>query len=60
MTTKETVLEILQKLPDDATIEDMMEELYVFQQIELGLKQMEDGDVVSHEEAKRRLAKWRV
>ncbi len=55
---KEAVLEMVGKMPNDATIDDIMEELYVRQKIEIGLRQLDAGQSVSHEEAKARLAKW--
>lgn len=55
---KEAVLEMVGKMPNDATIDDIMEELYVRQKIEIGLRQLDAGQSVTHEEAKARLAKW--
>ena len=60
MTTKQAVIEAIQQLPDESTIEDVMEELYIRQKIERALKQIENGEGIPHEEAKKRLAKWRV
>lgn len=37
--------------------DDLDYELYVKQKIEKGLKAVDQGDVISHEEAKRRLLK---
>ena len=52
---KERVLEAVRELPDDATIEDVMERLYFIAKVEKGLRQAEAGETMSHEEAKRRL-----
>lgn len=54
-TTKERVLEAVRDLPDDATVEDVMERLYFLAKVEEGLRQAEAGETVSHEEAKRRI-----
>lgn len=54
-TTKEKVLEAVQKLPDDATIEDAIERLCFLAKIERGLAQADAGNTLSHEEVKRRL-----
>jgi hypothetical protein len=51
-TIKESVISLVQKLPDDATIEDIMEYLYVQQKIIKGQKQLESGQFYTHEEAK--------
>ena len=52
---KERVIEAVRELPDDATVEDAMERLYVLAKIQKGLEQAEAGQTVSHEEAKRRV-----
>ena len=52
---KGRVIEADRELPDDATVEDAMERLYVLAKIQKGLDQAEAGQTVSHEEAKRRI-----
>jgi predicted transcriptional regulator len=52
---KERVIEAVRELPDDATVEDAMERLYVLAKIQKGLEQAEAGQTVSHEEARRRI-----
>ncbi len=52
---KEAARQIIDRLPDQATWDDIMYELYVKQKIEAGLKAADGGRAVSHEEAKRRL-----
>jgi predicted transcriptional regulator len=52
---KDRVIEAVRELPDDATVEDAMERLYVLAKIQKGLEQAEAGQTVSHEEAKRRI-----
>ncbi len=55
---KQQVAEILEKLPDDASFEDIQYHIYVRQKIEQGLADVAAGKVVSHAEVQRRLAKW--
>jgi len=43
---------------DDASLEEMMYELYVRQRVEHGLRELESGKTVSHSEVKRSLAQW--
>jgi predicted transcriptional regulator len=57
-TAKAEVQAILDRLPDDVSLEDIQYQIYVRQKIERGLKDGEEGRTVSHEEAKRRLQKW--
>jgi predicted transcriptional regulator len=49
---------LIHDLPEDASIEDAMENLFVLYKIEKGIEQADSGLTVSHEEVKRRLAKW--
>jgi predicted transcriptional regulator len=58
MTEKEKILELMKRLPDDATIEDALYELYVALKIERGLEQADKGEGILHEEAKQRFAEW--
>lgn len=52
---KERVIDAIEGLPPDASIEDAMERLYFLAKIERGLAQADAGDTVTHEEAKKRL-----
>jgi predicted transcriptional regulator len=54
---KQRVLEAVEALPADATIEDAMERLYFLAKIQRGLEQADAGDTMTHEEAKKRLLK---
>ena len=47
---KESVLEVMQDLPDECTWDDVMYRLYVRQKIEEGLRASERGEVVDHED----------
>ena len=56
---KDEILDFIQGLPDDVTTVDVLEELYFKQQVEKGMTDIVEGRVVSHEDLKRRIAKWR-
>ncbi len=56
--TKKQIIEIVQNLPDTATVDDVMEELYFKMQVDQGLKELDEGKGVPHKEVERRLAKW--
>jgi predicted transcriptional regulator len=58
MTTKEKVLQTVQEMPDDASIEYAMERLLVLAKIERGIAQADAGETVSHQAVKDRIAKW--
>lgn len=58
MSTKDAVVEMIRRMPEDVTVSEIMEELYVRRKIEEGLQQLDAGQGIPHEEVKRRLAKW--
>jgi predicted transcriptional regulator len=51
---KEEATKLVRDLPEQATWDDLMYEIYVRQKIEEGLKAADEGRVLSHEEVKRR------
>jgi predicted transcriptional regulator len=53
---KKKILEVVEQLPDDATIEDAIERLYFLAKIEKGIREADAGLTVSHDEAKKRLS----
>jgi predicted transcriptional regulator len=55
---KEAVIDAIYLMPDDATVEDILEALYVRQKIDTGLKDIAEGRTLTHDEAKKRLGKW--
>jgi predicted transcriptional regulator len=54
-TAKQKVLEAIEKLPADATLEDAIERLVFLAKVERGLAELDAGKGVDHAEAKRRL-----
>lgn len=58
ISTKRTALRVIERMPDDASLEDIMYELYFRQRIDRGLRELDEGKTVSHEEVKRGLVKW--
>jgi predicted transcriptional regulator len=54
-TAKQKVLEAIEGLPADATLEDAIERLVLLAKIERGLAQLDAGQGIDHSEAKRRL-----
>ena len=56
--TKEQVIDLVRAMPDNVTVEDVMEELYFKLQVDQGLAQLDRDESIPHEEVERRLAKW--
>ena len=51
---KEEAKKLIDKLPDKATWDDIMYEFYVKKKLAVALKAAKEGQVVSHEEVKKR------
>lgn len=58
MEAKQQILKAIEELPDDATVEDAIDRLYLLYKIDRGLRQADRGELVSQEEARQRMAKW--
>ena len=56
---KETVKALLDRLPDDCSLDDVMYHLYVIQAIERGLADVVQGRVISHDDVAETLkSRW--
>jgi len=58
MTKKEKVIEDMERLPEDASIEDAMERLLFMAKVERGIQQADAGQTIPHSQVKERMAKW--
>ncbi len=57
---KEDVKKMLEQLPDDASLEDIQYHIFVFQKVQKGVRDVDEGRVLSQEEVEARMAKWLV
>ena len=57
-TAIDEVRELLNRLPAEASFEEIQYQVYVLDEISRGSKEIDRGEGVEHEEVKRRLAKW--
>ena len=57
-TAKDEVRAILDKLPDDCSLEDVQYHLYVVRKIQRGIEQAENGETLTQAEMKRKFAEW--
>jgi predicted transcriptional regulator len=55
MIAKKQVQDVVERMPEEIDIEDLVYRLYVIEKIEAGRRDVREGKVVSHEEAKKRL-----
>ena len=51
-TAKDEAIKTITRLPDEASWDEIMYEIYVRQKIENGLRAAEEGRTISHEEVK--------
>ena len=58
MTAKQEVESLLQKLPDDCSLEDIQYHLYVLEKVRSGLEDARTNGTISQDEAESRLSKW--
>ena len=59
MKVKETVRSLLDRLPEDCTLDDVLYHIYVLQAIERGLAETDAGRTISLDQVARRMrAKW--
>ena len=55
---KQQVIQIIQSLPDNVTLDDIIAELYFKLQVDAGLKELDEGKGIPHEEVEKRMSKW--
>ena len=59
-TAKQDVELLLNKLPDDCTVEDIQYHLYVLDKVRSVLEDARVNGTLSHEEVESRLSKWLI
>jgi hypothetical protein len=59
-TTKQDVVLLLNKLPDDCSVEDIQYHLYVLDKVRRGLEDARLNGTLSQEEVESRLSKWLI
>ena len=55
---KSTIIESLSKLPDEVSIEEIIERLLIIEKIEKGQQQVKEGKINSEDQAKEKLTGW--
>jgi len=56
--TKQDMAQLLSKLSEDCTLEDVQYHLYVVEKIQRGLERAEKEGAVPQQEAEKRMARW--
>lgn len=57
-TLKEQVISLLDRLPPDASIEDLQYHLYVIEKVRKGLESAEKEGTLTQAEAEKKLERW--
>jgi predicted transcriptional regulator len=58
MSTKEAVLALVRQMPDDVTTPEILEELQTRLAIDEGLRELDAGQGIDHEEVKMQLTRF--
>ena len=55
---KDTAKHVIDTLPNDSTMDDIINALYIHEKFVKGEKEIREGEGIEDEEARRRLKKW--
>ena len=55
---KRAALDMIQAMPEDVSLEEIMYELYFRQRVDRGLEELDQGKTFTHEAVKGSLAQW--
>ena len=58
LSAKEEVSRLLERLPDNCSIEDIQYHLFVLQKIGRGVEDAKEGRVYTQDEIEKRMSKW--
>jgi len=55
---REKVIDTVKELPQEFELEELLERLVFVEKVEAGIKQVENGSTISHNEVKDIVKKW--
>ena len=55
---KGQVMRMIEQLPETASIDDILAELYFKSQVDAGLKELDEGKGMPHQKVQERISKW--
>lgn len=58
MTVKEQVRKMLDQMPDECSVEDVQHQLYLIDKVRRGLKSIDEGRGIPHEQVRKQMASW--
>jgi len=57
-TIKDSVIQMIHRMPDNISVQDIMAELYFRQKVDAGLQALDEGRGKEHKAVKERMKKW--
>jgi len=58
MTQKELAIDVIRELPNNCSLDEIVQRIEFLAGIQKGLDQLDHGEGIPHEEIKRQLASW--
>ncbi len=58
MLTKTKLIEQIEKVPEGSSIDELVERLILIEKVELGLKQSENGEIISDSDLDKEIEQW--
>ena len=58
MLTKEKIISGIQRLPENVSIDEVLDHIVFLEKIEKGLYQADNGQVITDQEVNEKIAKW--
>ncbi len=55
---KADIIAMIEQMPDDISVSDIMAELYFRKKVDAGLKALDGGENIPHEQVKENMKKW--
>ncbi len=55
---KKSIIKVINDLPSNVKLDEVIERLVVLEKIEAGLNDLKEGKTISHESVKRRVKRW--
>ncbi len=56
--TKQALIQALNEMPENISVDELMEKAVLLEKVEKGITQSDLNNTVSHEDARQRLSKW--
>ncbi len=56
--TKDKVLEAIREMPQEFDLEELIERLIIIDKVQKGMKELDEGKTVSHDQAKNIIKSW--